>query len=266
MDNPFYKSKFERTLPDVGGASAVVTIKDSDWNEREQVAEVTGTIAYYGVAGNYLAFKITAPDEVTDISKASYAIGVHTPRPIAASDVATDNEREVIIYVKIERPTESVKIRVDWDGWDPDTCGVFWVSAKDVILQEEPETPADINSIYGLSKQVFGTLTAGVEFRIAATLSTLVQGTKALENTQFKYTITPPTPNAVIKLSQDGTDMDTPEGLWPSKPVTIPAQYDSTTNFYVTTDTPGEYVLNVALIDATSEEEYLSVKSTYTIR
>lgn len=260
-----YPSTIARALPEVGGdAVTIAAAAPAEWDEREKVVKVTGTINPYGAAGHVLVFEVTAATEVTDVTNASVSQGVHDM--VALGEGKTNTERSVIFYIPLSSTLPREKIRVDWDGYHPEDCEVFWIDASEATFADEPDVPEEVTSVYQLTKQVLGVPIVGNEFRTDVTLSTAVQGNTALEKVRFRYHFDLPSVTASAEVrGEDGTEFED-DGFWgPAEGFTIPAQYNSTSKFWVILSEAGTYTVTLELFNVETNEVILTATDSYTV-
>lgn len=258
---PQTPSTIERILPEVGGnAVTVAEAVDAPWGLGEKLIKVTGTIEYFGRAGWVLVFQVNMPED--DITNASSALGIHDMTPLGPGK--TNTESEVVFYVPLSPSLPREKIRVDQDGYQPENCEVFWIDASEAIFAPPAEEPDEVESVYKLTKKVTGAPFVGNEFRIDVTMATAVLGNTPLEGVRFRYHFELPseTAHAAVR-SADGTEFED-DGFWgPAGGFDIPAQYNSTSAFWVTLSEAGEYTVTLELFRVADDEVLLTVTDKY---
>lgn len=260
-----YPSTIARVLPSVGGDAVVISAAaPADWDSDERVIKVTGTIDPYGVSGHVLAFEVTAAAGITDVTNASASQGVHDM--VAIAEGQSNTERSITFYVPLSADLPREKIRVDWDGYRPEDCEVFWIDASEATFADEPATPELVNSVYGLTKTVVGVPVVNNEFRVNVTLATVVQGNTPLEKVRFRYRFDLPSATAHAEVrAQDGTEFED-DGFWgPAAGFTIPAQYNSTSSFWVTLSESGTYGVTLELYNVDTNDVILTAIDSYTV-
>lgn len=260
-----YQSKIERALSTVGGSAVTVEpAVDAPWGLDEKLVKVTGILEPYGTDAHYLVFEISAADEVTDVSNASAAWGVHDM--VALGPGKTNTERSVLYYVPLSPTLPREKLRIDWDGYNPEEAEVFWIDASEVTFAEQSETPDPVPSVYRMTKEVVGVPIVNNEFRVNVTFQTAVLGNTPLEKVRFRYHFDLPSATAHADVrAKDGTEFED-DGFWgPAAGFTIPPQYNSTSSFFVTLNEPGEYKATLELFNVDTDEVYYTVTDTYSV-